>query len=69
MRRLLKRNRRKIAGPANPYGAEWELLNGCTDIPPQANLAVIDSNVEPTLRVVTDPCFVHDGSAVSTVVR
>ena len=44
------------------------LLETLSDCPTKRDLAVVDSDVESTVRIVADPCFVSDRCPVTPVV-
>src|SRR5262245_56937589 len=45
------------------------LLRGDSDFAPQADLAVVDADVESARGIAADPCLVGDGRTVAPIVR
>lgn len=45
------------------------LFAGVCEFLAEADLSVVDPDIETALRVITDPCFVTDRSAVPSVIR
>src|SRR5690606_34082396 len=54
------------ASEQRPY--ELGLLVALTDRAPEADLTIVDPDIEPAIRAVADPCFERDGRTVPAVV-
>jgi len=59
--------------PSQKSSGKGDFLKGLLlrlfDLPTSANLPIVDANVKATLRIGADPGFVHDGRAISPIIR